>query len=132
MYIRLIMVYIIGVTVTIASSPVGIPISGYANTFDYPILSSVILTCHVTPHHNLPFTVSSYQWNSTGCYTSNMYNDGVPRCFPHGQVTQSVTDLHVTAEDSGTVACTVTVSDSNYIVTSGLFTLRISGKSNKL
>ena len=120
-------IYTVGVTVAIISSPGGIPVSGYANTFDYPILSSVTLTCHVTPHHDLPFTVNSYQWNTTGCYTNTLYNDGLPRCFPHGQVTQNLTDYYLTAEDSGTVACIVTISDSSYTVTSGLFTLRISG-----
>ena len=73
--------------------------------------------------------MSSYQWNTTGCYTNSLYNNGVPGCFPHGQVTQTVTDYYLTAEDGGTVACAVTLSDSNYTVTSELFSLRISGKN---
>ena len=36
-------------TVTIASTPAGTPVSGSTNTFDYPILSSVTLTCMVDP-----------------------------------------------------------------------------------
>ena len=123
--------YIIGVTVTITSSPAGIPVSGYTNSFNYPVLSSVNLACHVTSHRDLPFTVSSYQWNTTGCYTNNLYSDGVPGCFPHGRMVQNVTEYHLTAEDGGTVACTVTLSDSSYTVTSEGFTLCISGKNNE-
>ena len=87
--------------------------------------------CHVTPNHGLPFTVSSYHWNTTGCYTNDFYNDGVPRCFPHGQTNQTVTGNDLIAEDGGTVACTIRISGSNYTMTSGFFTLRISGKNNK-
>jgi len=68
----------------------------------------------------------SYQWNTTGCYTNTNFNNGVPRCFPHGQTTQSVTDSYVSAEDAGTITCTVAIGGSDY--TSGPFTLRISGE----
>ena len=64
-----------------------------------------------------------YHWNITGCYT---HNNGNPSCFPHGQTTQSVTDDDVTAEDAGTITCTVTISGIKY--TSESFTLRISGE----
>jgi len=36
-------------TVTIVSNPAGTLVSGSTNTFDYPILSSVTLTCTVDP-----------------------------------------------------------------------------------
>ena len=75
--------------------------------------------------------MSSYHWNTTGCYTNNLYNDGVPGCFPHGQIMQNVNEYHLTAEDGGTVTCTVTISDSSYTVTSEVFTLRISGKNSE-
>ena len=113
-------------TVTIVSSPAGTPVSGSINTFDYPILSSVTLTCNVTYNDVSSFTVTSYQWNTAGCYTHPNFNNGNPRCFPHGQTTQSVTDDDVTAEDAGIVTCTVTISGSDY--TSEQFTLRISGE----
>ena len=113
-------------TVTIVSSPAGTPVSGSTNTFDYPILSSVTLTCNVISNNGSSFTVTSYHWNTTGCYTHPGFNNGNPRCFPHGQTTQNVTDDDVTAEDAGTITCTVTISGSDY--TSEPFTLRISGE----
>ena len=113
--------------VTIVSSLAGTPVSGSTNTFDYPILSSVTLTCNVAADDGLSFTVDSYQWNTAGCYTHPNRNGGSPSCFPHDQTTQSVTDDDVTAEDAGTITCTVTISgDGDY--TSGPFTLRISGE----
>ena len=90
-------------------------------------MSSVTLTCDVTSNDGLPFTVTSYQWNTTGCYTNSNYNNGVPRCFPYGQTTQNVTGNDLTAEDAGTITCTVTIGDINYTMTSKSFTLRISG-----
>ena len=110
--------------VTIVSSPAGTPVRGSTNTFDYQILSSVTLMCMVDP---IPVALVdvSYSWNTTRCYTNNNYNNGIPGCFPHNQTTQSVTDNDVTAEDAGTITCTVTISGSDY--TSGPFTLRISG-----
>ena len=110
------------------STPTGTPVSGSANTFDYMILSTVTLTCDVVSNHGLSFSVSSYQWNSAGCYTNNNYNRGVPRCFPHGQTTQNVTGNNLTAEDAGTITCTVTIDGSNYTMTSASFTLRILGR----
>ena len=113
-------------TVTIISSPAGTPVSGSSNTFDYPILSSVTLTCDVTSNDGSSFTVNSYQWNTTGCYTHPNFNSGNPRCFPHGQNTQNVSGNNLLAEDAGTIICTVTISGSYY--TSEPFTLRISGE----
>ena len=113
-------------TVTIVSSPAGTPVSGSINTFDYPILSSVTLTCDVTSNDGSSFTVNSYQWNTTGCYTHPNFNSGNPRCFPHGQNTQNVSGNNLLAEDAGTITCTVTISGSDY--TSEPFTFRISGE----
>ena len=113
-------------TVTIVSSPAGIPVNGSTNTFDYPILSNVTLTCNVTSNDGSSFTVTSYQWNTAGCYTHPNVNGGNPSCFPDGQTTQNVSDDDVTAEDAGTITCTATISGSQY--TSGPFTLRISGE----
>ena len=110
-------------TVTIVSSPVGTLVSGSANTFDYPILSSVTLTCNVTSNNESSFAVTSYHWNTIRCYMSTRFD---PKCFPHGQTTQSVTGNDLNAEDAGTITCTVNISGSNY--TSKPFTLRISGE----
>ena len=109
-------------TVTIASNPAGTPVSGSTNTFDYPILSTVTLTCMVTSSDGSTFTVTTYQWDTTGCYDNIR---GERRCFPTGQTTQSVTGNNLLAEDAGTITCTVTIGGVNY--TSGPLTLRISG-----
>ena len=114
------------ITVTITSNPAGTPVSGSTNTFDYPILSSVTLTCNVASNGGSPFTVASYQWNTTGCYTNSKFTPSNPQCFPRGQTTQSVTGNNLNAEDAGTITCTVTVSGRDY--TSEPFTLRISGE----
>ena len=89
-------------------------------------MSSVTLTCNVTADDGLPVTVTSYRWNTAGCYTHPRRNNDNPTCFPVNQTTQNVTDDDVTAEDAGTITCTVTISGSDY--TSGPFTLRISGE----
>ena len=108
---------------TIISSPAGTPVSGSANTFDYPILSSVTLTCMVTSSDGSPFAVTNYRWNTAGCFTNDRHN--TPTCFPAGHTTQSVTDNNVLAEDAGTITCTATIGSVYY--TSGPLTLRISG-----
>ena len=112
-------------SVTIISSQAGTPINGSTNTFDYPILSSVTLTCDVSSVNGSSFTVTSYQWNTEGCYTHPNFNDDNPSCFPYGQTTQTVTDDDLTANASGTISCTVTIGNRNY--TSKPFTLRVSG-----
>ena len=113
-------------TITISSSPSGIPVEGSINTYDYPLLSSVVLTCNVVSNDRSSFTVTSYHWNTTGCYTHPSFNYGYPRCFPNGQRTQHVTGTDLTAEDAGTIICTATINGIVY--TSGPFTLRISGE----
>ena len=70
--------------------------------------------------------MTSYQWNTAGCYTNSKFTGSNPECFPHGQTTQSVTGNDLNAEDAGTITCTVTISVSDY--TSEPFTLRISGE----
>ena len=109
--------------VTVVSSPAGTPVSESTNTFDYPILSSVTLTCMVNPTSSSSVT---YQWNTAGCYTNSKFTPGNPQCFPHGQTTQNVTGNNLNAEDAGTITCTVTINGSDY--TSEPFTLRISGE----
>ena len=106
-------------TVNIVSTPADTPVSGSTNTFDYPILSNVTLTCMVDPS---PPAGATYRWTTT-CFTNDRHRDQI--CFPAGQTTQSVNTDSLLAEDAGGVACTVTISGVNY--TSDLFTLRVSG-----
>ena len=110
-------------TVTIVSNPNGTAVSGSNNTFDYPILSSVTLTCMVNP---TPSSTVTYEWDTTGCYTNSKFIYSNPECFPRGQITQNVTGNNLNAEDAGTITCTVTISGSDYA--SEPFTLRISGE----
>ena len=106
--------------VTIVSTPAGIAVSGSNNTFDYPILSNVTLTCMVDPS---PPAGATYQWNTGGCFTNHRHY--YPTCFPNGQTTQSVTGYHLLAEDAGTITCTVIIDGTTY--TSDILTLRVSG-----
>ena len=121
------MLYLIGanVNVAIVTEPVGIPVTGTTDTFDYPILTRVNLTCNVTTPDGSPVTATSYRWTGTNCYTNPEYND--PICFYDGQTGQTITDSNgVLAQDAGTVTCTATVAGVEY--TSEPLTLRISGE----
>jgi len=115
--------YFLVPVVTIVSTPAGTPVSGSTNTFDYPILSNVTLTCIATISDGSTFTVTNYQWNTTRCFTNNRHNTST--CFPTGQTTQSVTGNNLLAEDAGTITCTATIGGVDY--TSEPLTLRISG-----
>ena len=108
-----------GQIVTIVSTPPGTPVSELINTFDYPLLSSVNLTCMVDP---LPSGYVVYTWDTTGCYVNNR---GERHCFPNGQTTQSVSEHDVFAKDAGTITCTAITNNGSF--TSEPFTLRISG-----
>jgi len=66
--------------------------------------------------------VTAYSWNTTGCYVNNRNER---RCFPNGQIVQTVSEDNVYAKDAGTVRCTVVINGGAF--TSGPFTLRISG-----
>ena len=110
-------------TVTIVSSPAGTPVSESTNTFDYPILSNVTLTCMVSP---TPSSSGNYQWNTTGYYTNSKFTSSNPECFPHGQTRQTVIGCFLNAEDAGNISCVVTINGNSY--TSEPFTLRISGE----
>ena len=79
----------------------------------------------VTSSDGSTFTVTNYQWDTTGCFTNNARN--TPTCFPTGQTTQSVTGNNLLAEDAGTITCAVTIGVVDY--TSDPLTLRISGIS---
>ena len=111
-------------SVTIISSPAGTPVNGSNNTFDYPILSSVTLTCMVDP---IPSSSVTYQWGTTGCYTNSQFTAGNPECFIHNQRTQQmVTGNDLNAEDAGTITCIARINNADYA--SEPLTLRISGE----
>ena len=119
--------YLIGVNVNVAivTEPAGIPVSGTTDTFDYPILTRVNLTCNVTTPDGSPVTATSYRWTGTNCYTNPDVND--PICFYDGQTGLTITDSNgVLAPDAGTITCTATVAGVDY--TSEPLTLRISGE----
>ena len=115
-------------TATIIRNPAGAPVDESNNTFDYPILSSVTLTCVVTSSDGSTTNVisNSYHWNTSGCYA---YAGRTPKCFPHSKTTQSVVGNNLTAEDAGTFNCTAGIDGVNY--TSNSVTLRISGEIMK-
>jgi len=114
-------------TVTIVSDPPGVPLNVSANIFEYPILSSVNLTCMIDP---MPTTAVAYQWNTIGCYSNDNFNRGDPKCFPRGKSMQTVTGNDLTAEDVGTIACSVTIGSSMYISKS--LELIVSGMNSPL
>ena len=126
MYVSIIII-VMFLEVTIVSNPAGTPVSGSPNTFDYPIMSNVTLTCMVNPTSSSSVT---YQWNTTGCYRNNQFTGSYPGCFPRGGTqivtTQSVTGNNLNAKDAGTITCTARINNVPY--TSGPFTLRISGE----
>jgi len=109
--------------VTISRNPAGTPVNGSTNTFDYPILSNVTLTCMVTSSDNSAFNVTKYWWNTAGCFTNKHITR--TRCFRIGRKLQSVNGVNLRAEDAGTITCTATIGGVVY--TSGPITLRISG-----
>ena len=71
--------------------------------------------------------LTTYRWDTTGCYTNTAYNSGNPKCFPNGQTTQTITGNDLTAEDAGIIYCIATVNGIEY--TSSPLTIRISGKT---
>jgi len=77
----------------------------------------------VTSSDGSAFTVTNYQWNTTGCFTNLRVS--TPACFPTGQTTQNVTDDSLRAEDAGTITCGAMIGIANYV--SEPFTLRVSG-----
>ena len=69
---------------------------------------------------------SSYQWDTTGCYTNAQFTGSNPECFPHNQMSQDVTENNLNAEDASAVICSALINNVRY--TSEPLTLRISGE----
>ena len=99
-----------------------------SNTFDYPILSNVTLTCNVASNGGPLHDEIHYEWNTDACYTNSKFTPDNPKCFPHGQMIQSVTGNYLNAEDAGTITCTAVIFTGVVRLTSGQFTLHISGE----
>jgi len=72
--------------------------------------------------------VTNYQWNTTGCFTNKAHK--TPTCFPTGQTAQTVMENDLTAEDAGTISCSVTIGGMNY--TSEPLILLISGINSSI
>lgn len=109
----------------IESSPSGDPVTGSSNTFVYPILSTVTLSCITNPPPPQSFGVT-YMWNTLQCYTNYNYDNWAPEnCFPYGRTTSAVIIEDARAEHAVTITCTVTYDGMS--VTSDPFTLHISG-----
>ena len=112
----------------IIRNPAGSPVLDQPNTYHYPLLSNITLTCMTISENEIPLMPTSYHWNTTGCYTNPSYNSGNQGCFPNGRTTRDVTGYHLTAKDAGTITCSVMVSGHSF--TSNPITLQISGISS--
>ena len=125
MFFTLHFLHLIGVNISVISSPAGTPVNGSSNTFDYPILTSVNLLCNVTTADGSPVTVTSYSWTATNCYDRT---GGVqsPCFYGGGQMGTNITGNNLLAPDAGTVTCSATIAGVD--VTSDPLTLRIAGK----
>ena len=125
MFFTLYVLYLIGVNISIISSPAGTSVNGSNNIFDYPILTSVNLLCNVTIPDGSPVTVTSYRWTATNCYNRT---GGIqsPCFYSRSHTGNNITDNSLLAPDAGTVTCSATIAGVD--VTSDPLTLRIAGK----
>ena len=71
-------------------------------------------------------STTSYQWDTTGCYTNAQFTGSNTECFPNGQMSQNVTENSLNAEDAGTITCSAMIGGARH--TSEPFILRISGE----
>ena len=128
-HIRKLICFSIGVNISIISSPVGTPVNGSNNTFDYPILTNVSLMCIVTTPDGSPITATSYSWTATNCYN---HTGGVqsPCFYSGGLITGNITGYSLLAPDAGTVTCTATITGVDF--TSDPLTLRIAGEDDAI
>ena len=109
--------------INIVTDPIGLPVAGQINTFDYPILTSVTLMCRVALSNGSLATTISYNWMATDCYSNTV--GGTKNCFySSGHTEQNFTGNDLLAKDAGTVECEVIIDeDACY----SQITLRISG-----
>ena len=85
--------------VVITTSPLGIPVSGTTNAFEYYIGTDLSLTCMVTP---TPPSDSEFSWScSTGC-------------FADMEMEQTINVTEIEEMDSGVVNCSVIIDEMEY------------------
>ena len=114
----------VGIFIT-TSSGNGRQVNNNQNFIEYQILSNVTLTCRILTHRGGYLTATEYQWNTERCFKNSDFNGGNEHCFPTGRTTQNVNGYSLTAEDSGTITCSITYDEDTYI--SVPFRLRITG-----
>jgi len=97
--------------VSIVSNPLGYPIPGINDIFQYSFGTDLSLTCLVTP---TPPSDSEFSWNcSTGCFADMEMEQTI-----------NVTELEIF--DSGVIRCSVIIDDEEYFSES--FEVRIASK----
>ena len=112
----------LSINVAIVTDPNGILVDG---EYNYPILTSIILSCNATQTDGTPITGASYSWRDHGCYT-NSHGVQDP-CFYDGYATgYNFTGDNLLAQDAGNVSCSAFVNGIYY--TSHLLRIRISGE----
>ena len=85
--------------VSIITDPPGFSVDGNNNAIEYLLGSDLNLTCLVTP---TPLAGSVFSWNcSTGC-------------FADMRMEQTINVTNLTAMDSGSITCSLTVGDLDY------------------
>jgi len=97
--------------VSIVSNPLGNPISGSIDIFQYSVGTDLSLTCLVIP---TPPSDSEFSWNcSTGCFADMEMEQTV-----------NVTELEIF--NSGVIKCSVIIDDEEYFSES--FEVRVLSK----
>ena len=81
------------------TNPLGTPIDGNNNTYEYLVGSDLNLTCSVTP---APPAGSEYRWNcSTGCFADMKTEQTI-----------NVTDINTM--DNGSITCSFSINNVDY------------------
>ena len=85
--------------VVITTNPLGNPVPGATNVFEYYTGTDVSLTCMVTP---TPPSDSEFSWScSTGC-------------FADMEMEQTINVTDIEEIDSGVINCSVTIDGTQY------------------
>ena len=95
----LLVLFTVVYNVVITTNPLGIPVSGATNVFEYYIGTDLSLTCMVTP---TPPSDSEFSWScSTGC-------------FADMEMEQTINVTEIEEMDSGVVNCSVIIDGMDY------------------
>ena len=110
-------------SINIVTNPIGLPVAGQINTFDYPILTNVTLMCIVASSNGSLVTAISYNWMATDCYSNTV--GGTKNCFySRSHARQNFTGYDLLAKDAGTVECEAIIDEEACY---SQLTLRVSG-----